>query len=68
MNLKPEQVSELYRLFPRVESYINHCLIQNEYRYLKDNEYILNDWQKTRLAELRGYEEQFDRDFYNDQW
>jgi len=65
MNLTPEQVSEMFRRFPGVESYINRCQLKNEYRYLCDNEYILNDWQKGRLNELRGYEVQFERDFYN---
>lgn len=55
MNLTEQQYEEMIKRFPGLESYLNRCLIQNEYRYLKDNEYILNDWQRNRLSELESY-------------
>ena len=55
MNLTPDQFTEAFRRFPGLESYMNRCSLMNEYRYLSVNEYILNAWQKNRLAELRQY-------------
>lgn len=63
MNLTESQYRELYRRFPGIDSFLNRCSVVNEYRYLCDNEYILNDWQKGRLAELRGYEVDFNMSF-----
>ena len=55
MNLTPEQYSKMCREFPGVEAYINRCSIQNEFAHLERNEYILNQFQKERLAFLREY-------------
>lgn len=55
MNLTPEQYTKAFELFPGLEAYMNRCSLMNEFKYLTMNEYILNDWQKKRLAELRQY-------------
>ena len=55
MTLTPEQYTKAFELFPGLEAYMNRCSLMNEYRYLSTNEYILNDWQNKRLAELRQY-------------
>ena len=55
MNLTTEQLNIAYQRFPGLEAYMNRCSLANEYRYLSLNEYILNAWQKNRLAELRQY-------------
>lgn len=57
MNLTTEQLNVVYRRFPGLQAYMNRCTLTNEFKYLTTNEHILNDWQKNRLAELRGYKE-----------
>lgn len=64
--LTTEQYAEMLRRFPGIGGYINRCQLQNEYRSLVNNESTLNPWQKGRLSELRNYEVEFDRDFYNE--
>lgn len=53
MNLTNEQRDEMFRRFPGLDDYIIRCELKNEFRYLEDNEYILNNWQKDRLEFLR---------------
>ena len=52
MQLTIDQQNELQNTYPDATSFILHCELKNEYEYLKDNEYILNDWQKKRFLEL----------------
>ena len=59
--LNSEQMKEFERRYQGAVSYMLACQVINEYRYLNDNEYILNDWQKNRLAELRRMEAEFGR-------
>ena len=52
MNMTESQYQEMCKIFPGIDSYIIRCQLVNEYRYLKDNEYILNEWEKGRFIEL----------------
>ena len=45
--------NEIYRKFPGSEQFIIQCLLNNELRYLEDNEYVLEQWEKDRLRYLR---------------
>jgi hypothetical protein len=45
--------NEIYLKFPGSEEYIIKCLLDNELRYLEDNEYIFEQWEKDRLRYLR---------------
>ena len=59
--LNEEQSCEFNRRFKSAVNYIRACQVVNEYRYLVDNEYILNEWQRARLSELRRLEAEFGR-------
>ena len=50
--LNPEQEKKFNSLYPDAAAFILKCNLENEYNYLIDNEYILNNWQKKRLIEL----------------
>ena len=52
-NLTHTQWDELYKTFLGSEQFIIRCLLNNELRYLEDNEYILEKFEKDRLQYLR---------------
>ena len=54
--LTSENWIEFEKKYPDAMAFIRTCELKNEYRYLKDNEYILNDWQKARFLELEKLE------------
>ena len=53
-NLTRRQWDEMYSKFPGSEQFIIQCLLNNELRYLEDNEYILEQFEKDRLQYLRA--------------
>ena len=50
--------NELEKLHERAFYFLSRCALVNERKHLLTSEYILNDWQKSRLSEL----EQWHRD------
>ena len=47
-----DQVAEFEKKHPRAKYFLERCHLINERKHLEINEYVLNDWQKNRLAEL----------------
>ena len=54
-----EDWNEMEKRYPDAMAYIRHCEVHNELRYYKDNEYILNEWEKKRMTDLEEILEMF---------
>ena len=46
---------EFDKVYERASYFLGRCSLLNERQHLLTNEYILNDWQKSRLAELEEW-------------
>ena len=50
-----ENWNEFETKFKDAAYFLGKCSLKNELKHLLTNEYILNDWQKKRLAELEEW-------------
>lgn len=64
MSLTTEQWNIAYRKFPGLMSFVINCDLHNEYKLLVRYEALnlLNNHQKNRLAELREFKRNCQRD------
>ena len=51
-NLTRKDIESFEKKHPAAYNFLVRRSNRNEYLYLWDNQYVLNDWQKSRLSEL----------------